>query len=48
MQGPGGNGGNGGGAGGSEGGIGDLEVNIPGTPGQDYPIYAEVETQTET
>ena len=22
--------------------IGGLEVNIPGTPGEDYPIYAEV------
>ena len=30
----------GGGAGGDE--DGGLEVNIPGIPGQDYPIYSEV------
>jgi len=34
----GGNGGNGGGAGGS----GSLEETIPGVPGDDYPIFAEV------
>jgi hypothetical protein len=32
----------GGGAGGDE--DGGLEVNIPGIPGQDYPIYSEVPT----
>jgi len=38
----GGGGGAGGGGAGGEGGVDDLEVNIPGTPGQDYPILAEV------
>merc|ERR1712168_274414 len=42
SSGNGGFGGNGGGNGGGSGGIADLEVNIPGTPGQDYPIYNEV------
>ncbi len=34
----------GGPAGGGDGGEedGGLEVNIPGIPGQDYPIYSEV------
>lgn len=27
---------------GGNGGIDDLQVNIPGIPGEDYPIYAEV------
>ena len=27
---------------GGAGGIEDLQVNIPGIPGEDYPIYAEV------
>jgi hypothetical protein len=37
----------GGPAGGGEGGEedGGLEVNIPGIPGQDYPIYSEVSQQ---
>ncbi|XP_023332811.1 uncharacterized protein LOC111704720 [Eurytemora carolleeae] len=32
----------GGGGGGGDGEDGGLEVNIPGIPGQDYPIYAQV------
>jgi hypothetical protein len=37
----------GGGAGGDGGDEdGGLEVNIPGIPGQDYPIYSEVDTFT--
>jgi hypothetical protein len=41
----------GGPAGGGAGGDGDdedggLEVNIPGIPGQDYPIYSEVRVDT--
>ena len=35
-------GGGGGGGGGGDGEDGGLEVNIPGIPGQDYPIYAQV------
>ncbi len=37
----------GGPAGGGDGGEedGGLEVNIPGIPGQDYPIYSEVSQQ---
>jgi hypothetical protein len=37
----------GGPAGGGDGGEedGGLEVNIPGIPGQDYPIYSEVSEQ---
>jgi hypothetical protein len=37
----------GGPAGGGDGGEedGGLEVNIPGIPGQDYPIYSEVSKQ---
>ena len=34
--------GGGGGGGGGDGEDGGLEVNIPGIPGQDYPIYAQV------
>jgi len=38
---PGGSGPGGSGSGGA-GGLDDLQVNIPGIPGEDYPIYAEV------
>merc|ERR1719187_517358 len=38
----GGRGGDGGFGGGSSGGEGSLEETIPGVPGEDYPIYAEV------
>jgi hypothetical protein len=40
----------GGPAGGGEGGEedGGLEVNIPGIPGQDYPIYSEVSEPNRT
>ena len=38
----GGRGGDGGFGGGSNGGEGSLEETIPGVPGEDYPIYAEV------
>ena len=34
--------GNGGAGGGGIGGGGSLEESIPGTPGDDYPIYASV------
>jgi len=36
------NGGTGDGAGGSDGASGSLEETIPGVPGDDYPIFAEV------
>ena len=38
----GGGGGGVGGGGGSDDGGGSLEETIPGTPGVDYPVYAEV------